>query len=564
MYLKNFRCFENTTIYFKDISIIVGKNNAGKSSLIEALRMVALSVRKCTCTMYKDLPQEFDRPIREQGFRLEVEKLKIDLRGIVYRYEEANAQLEVLFDNNTKICILANKLYAYAILYDEKGKCIKNKGKAQKVIGFEVSILPQIGLIKENEKKLTVETVERDKETYLSSRHFRNEVYNYKYDYWEKFVNLAESTWNGLRLSAIEYDAESAALSLYVRDIDFYAEVGLMGSGMQMWLQIMWFLARTEGNETVILDEPDVYMHPDLQRKLIRLLKRRYPQVIIATHSIEIISEIEPKNIMALDKKTKMMRYATDLKAVQQIIDNIGTVSNLALMRLGDARKCIFIEGDDLKIISKMAEIIYGDRIDSLEILPHVSLNGFNNLREAFGVSKLFHEETNGMIRCICILDSDYFPKDMIEKKYDEACNNYLELHIWKRKELENYILEPRVLFRLSKQPETMHEKFLEDLEKLVNTFEERVFDQHAEHILKYKKIDISTANTEAREYMKEKWTSLENKLALVGGKEFIKRLNGYFKKQYAVNLSVTKIISEFQKDEFDDEIVEMIGTILD
>lgn len=563
IYLENYRCFEKSTIQFKDISVIVGKNNAGKSSLIEALRMIALSVRKCTHTTYKDLPKEFGRPIREKGFRLEVERLKVDLRGVVYRYEDVTAKIQVLFENNVKIHIYANKSYAYAVLLDESGKCIKNKEKAQKAVLHNVSILPQIGLIKENEKRLTAETVEKDKETYLSSRHFRNEVYNYRNDYWDEFVKLAENTWNGLRINTIEFDVISDILTLYVCDADFYAEIGLMGSGLQMWLQIIWFLARTQKDETIILDEPDVYMHPDLQRKLIRLVKRRYPQVIIATHSIEIISELDPKNIITIDKKNRKMHYATDLQAVQKIIDDIGTASNLALMRLGDARKCLFIEGKDLKIMTKMAEVICGNHISSLEVLPHVSLNGFNNLKEAFGTSKLFYEETKGMIKCICILDSDYYPKDMIEKKQEEARANYLDLHIWKRKELENYILEPQVLFRLSQQSIEKYDNFINELEELVNTYEDRVFDQYAEHILKYKKIDVSTANAEARSYMKDMWTNLENKLALVGGKEFIKRLNSWYKQKFALNLSVSKIISEFQKDEFDNEIVEVIKNII-
>ncbi len=330
-----------------------------------------------------------------------------------------------------------------------------------------------------------------------------------------------------------------------------------------MWLQIMWFLARTKENETVILDEPDVYMHPDLQRKLIRLVKRRYSQVIIATHSIEIISELDSTDIVTIDKKKRKMRYATDLRAVQKIIDGIETVSNLALMRLGDARKCLFVEGKDLKIMTKIAEVILGNHVNSLETLPHVSLDGFHNLRETFGTSKLFHEETKGMIKCICILDSDYYPKDMIEKKYEEAHDNYLDLHIWKRKELENYILEPQVLFRLSQQSNDKYEYFLKELEELVDTYEDRVFDQYAEHILKYRKIDVSTANAETRKYMKDMWTNLENKLALVGGKEFLRCLNNWFKQKFSLNLSISQIISGFQKDEFDNEIVEVIRDMI-
>ena len=80
---------------------------------------------------------------------------------------------------------------------------------------------------------------------------------------------------------------------------------------------------------------------------------------------------------------------------------------------------------------------------------------------------------------------------------------------------------------------------------------------------IKYRKIDISTANAEARGYMKDMWTNLENKLALVGGKEFIRCLNGWYKQKFFMNVSVSQIISEFQKDEFDSEIVEIIKNII-
>lgn len=147
--------------------------------------------------------------------------------------------------------------------------------------------------------------------------------------------------------------------------------------------------------------------------------------------------------------------------------------------------------------------------------------------------------------------------------KYKEAHDNYLDLHIWKRKELENYILEPQVLFRLSQQSNDKYEHFLKELEELVDTYEDRVFDQYAEHILKYRKIDVSTANAETRKYMKDMWTNLENKLALVGGKEFLRCLNNWFKQKFSLNLSISQIISEFQKDEFDNEIVEVIRDMI-
>ena len=91
--LKNYRCFENSNVKFKDITLIVGKNNAGKSSLLEAMRLITLAIRKATKTTYKELPADLGAPLREKGFRLEAENLKIDLRGIVYLYENKVAKI---------------------------------------------------------------------------------------------------------------------------------------------------------------------------------------------------------------------------------------------------------------------------------------------------------------------------------------------------------------------------------------------------------------------------------------------------------------------------------------
>lgn len=384
--LKNYRCFENSNVKFKDITLIVGKNNAGKSSLLEAMRLITLAIRKATKTTYKELPADLGAPLREKGFRLEAENLKIDLRGIVYLYENKVAKIISKFDNGCKIIIYANSAYVYAVIYDEENRNVKTKSSAQKLNIGKIGILPQIGLIKETEKILSRETVEGCKETYLSSRHFRNEVLLYKDEFWKKFVKLAEETWEGLKIEEIStsYDNDNV-INLYVKDNNFLAEIGLMGSGLQMWLQIMWFLCRSENYDTVILDEPDVYMHPDLQRKLIRLVRDRYPQTIIATHSVEIITELEANNILTIDKKKRSMSYATDLKGVQKIVDDIGAINNLSLSRIGNYRKCIFVEGDDLKILAKIADKINVDKSKSLLDLPHVPLGGFNNLKEAFG-----------------------------------------------------------------------------------------------------------------------------------------------------------------------------------
>ena len=74
-------------------------------------------------------------------------------------------------------------------------------------------------------------------------------------------------------------------------------------------------MSRLEITDQVILDEPDVYLHADLQRKLIRMAKRSRRPTIVATHSLEIISEVEPDNIIVIEFWRETVDSTADLHA---------------------------------------------------------------------------------------------------------------------------------------------------------------------------------------------------------------------------------------------------------
>lgn len=561
MTLKNYRCFENSNIKYKDINILVGKNNAGKSSMIEALRMIAYASQKAMNAVYKEAPSGLNISAREKGIRIDVEKLKIDLRGIVYLYEDKVAEIKAEFEDKSQIRIAANKEIAYAFLYGPDGKNIKTRITAVKYGFTKISILPQIGLIKENEKRLVDDTVNNYRESYLSSRHFRNEILIYKDKFWRKFQRMAEENWEGLKIIELSYNfSESEYIRFLVQDERFPGEIGIMGSGLQMWLQIIWFICRSEDTDTIILDEPDVYMHPDLQRKLLDLVRKQYRQVIIATHSVEIISEVEPENIVMVDKHHSNMKYANSLGAVQSIIDNIGGVQNLSLIRIGLSKKCLFVEGKDIKILQKLYEKLYPDKDTIISTLPVIELHGFTNLNEAFGASQLFYNETRGEIRTICILDRDYYPDDILEKKKEKARENHLCLHIWEKKEIENYLLIPSVIFRLTKLKEEKYQEFLNKFEDLVEIEKDNILDQISQHIKESdSSLSIATCNRKARAILDMRWKSFEGKLALVSGKMLIKRLNNWLRKEYKVSCSIDRIIKEMKADEIENEMAQVL-----
>ncbi|VVB92839.1 DNA replication and repair protein RecF [uncultured archaeon] len=352
--LQNFRCFNDHVIPLHKTTIIVGRNNAGKSTIVEALRLVSIVVSRYQSLNFSDAPTWADIPRRNRGVSPSLENMGFNFKTAFYRYGEPPAIITATFDTNHTITIyIGPQDNIYAIIKTPDGTQITNKGDARKVFLPNVSALPFVAPLKYDEKILTSDYVLSTMSSSLAPLHFRNEL-NLFYKKFKDFKEFTENSWPGLRLLELQGQGEFPEndLALLIQDGDFAAEIGWMGHGLQMWLQTMWFLTLTRDHPTIILDEPDIYMHADLQRKLIRLLRNFNKQIIIATHSIEILSEVEPEEVLIIDKKKKESKFASSLPVVQQVINHIGGVQNLQLARLWNSRQCIFVEGKDISILN--------------------------------------------------------------------------------------------------------------------------------------------------------------------------------------------------------------------
>jgi predicted ATPase len=443
--LRNFKCFKNHEVPLKNISILVGRNNAGKSTLVEALRLVSLITEKCKISRYHAAPNWCAISSTTQGISPSLEGLKIDLDNVFYQYGDPPALIRATFSNRCIVEIhIGPSWQIFGVIRDRTGRSALNRNSANNLHISPVAILPQISPLLRNEKILIKQYVLQTMSTYLTSLHFRNEL-KYQYQYFDKFKNIAEQTWHGLEVRELEgFSSEyNDPLGLIVRDGNFAAEIGWMGHGLQMWLQVMWFLARVTKEHTIILDEPDVYMHADLQRKLIRQLQITCKQTIIATHSIEIMSEVEPENILVVDHKSPKSDFASSLPAVQQIIDRIGGVHNLHLSRLWNSKKCLFIEGDDLELMHYFQDVLFPHTSEPIRSFPHVSVGGWGGWNYAIGSSMLLRNAFGQRICVYSIFDRDYHTEEEINARYKQAKDREIYLHIWEKKELENYLLIP-------------------------------------------------------------------------------------------------------------------------
>ena len=560
---KNYRCFENSELSLRNIAILVGNNNAGKSTVIEALRIVAYITQRFRKANYISPPSLLGLPAITKGINLNLSILKIDLRTVVFQYKEDTfAEIHAYFDDDVKIEVYLSSDIAFATI-ENNGITIKKKQDTKQVNPLNLNVMPQIGLIREDELKLAKETIVRDMDTRLCSRHFRNELYMFKEEHYDTFVQIAQSTWPGLRINSLDYDMYENKMNLYVYDAEYSAEIGLMGSGLQMWLQMVWFISRCSPDCTIVLDEPDVYMHPDLQRKIYKIVASRFKQVIIATHSVEIISAAEPYQIVTINKATRKMQYANNYKAVQSVITNLGSEHNLSLTRLGNAKKCVFVEGNDVKTLLRLQAIVDPQYQVPVDHIPSVSLGGWARFNEALGAARLFYEETHGEIKTYCILDRDYHTEDEIRNLYNKASESHLNLHVWTKKEIENFLITPESVFRLTGLEEASRSEFLEKFMELTDQLYDGTLSATMDYLSSIDRSKTaSVAMKMATSMLAPSWATLERRLSVVNGKELLSLVNSWLREQYKVKSSRDKLIKALTPNDISQEIKDVINLL--
>ena len=447
--LQNYRCFDDHTVTFHAGTVVVGRNNAGKSTIVEALHLVAAAVNRKAASFTKP-PAHSSLPAFQRCIIPKIAHLGINLQTVFHRYGDPPAILTATFTGNVTIAVYVDKEGVHATVLGPKGWITGTTGFSALNIPH-INILPQVAPLQSEEANLRDDYISENYYTRLSSRHFRNQILRSP-EHFAHFKTLAEETWHGLRIEQVHNNGNT--LSMLVTDGDFAAEVAWMGHGLQMWLQTIWFVAKTTPTATVVLDEPDVYMHPDLQRRLYRLITARFAQAIIATHSVEIMAEADPSDILIINNKKKRSTYANTEPGVQVLIDQLGGIHNVHLARLWNAKKVILLEGKDLAILKTFHGKIFPKADTPLDAIPNLSIGGWGGWAHAIGSSMALKNAVGDRIEetRICIFDSDYHTPAEQQERYDQANDRAICLHIWERKEIENYLLDHNVIARVIKQ----------------------------------------------------------------------------------------------------------------
>ncbi|MCG3133351.1 MAG: hypothetical protein HMLKMBBP_00496 [Planctomycetes bacterium] len=567
--IQNFRGFDRHELDLRPMTVVVGRNNAGKSTIVEALRLVALVTERYRSLAYKEPPSWASLSRKTRGVSPSLRATDLDFGKAFHQYADPPAIIRARFAGGAGVTVHVGPDSAvFAELNDDAGRPIRDRAAAHSTELPSIAIMPQVAPLQDEESVLTEDYVRAATSTRLASLHFRNQIHVYR-DRFPDFQVAVERSWPGVRVDELTLDGPlgDQTLHLHVRDGAFTGEAALMGHGLQMWLQAIWFIVRETSARTVILDEPDVYMHPDLQRRILGLVRGRFDQSVIATHSIEIMSDVEPRSILIVDRRRSRSEFADSLPQLQQVMNNLGSVHNVHLARLATATKFVLVEGDDLAVLKRLHRTLFPATLAPLDSLPNDSVGGWDGWQKALGAAQMMRNAVGDRVSCYCIFDSDFHTADEIDARRRQAQAADVTVKVWERKEIENYLLCPRAISaaieRRLGRPGPAPDVVKRELESICESLKQPTIEQHATAAQQRdRRLALATAMDAARGVAAARLTTSDGVIGFVPGKIVLERLSAWTQREFGSGFNAVQVAVEMTTAEIPAEMREFLAAL--
>ena len=333
--LTNFRVFEQATFDFQPgMNLLVGINGSGKSSVLDALRILLsrvfskLNVYSSRVTFHNSditigreaLTAELnfmtsgipflyttDHPKKEQSddFRYVV-GLKPDSRDILKFIEKSREDL------------LAVYFSPHRSLSTTAAPDAATRPRGQTPAHAKALLRRRLRLREFAEWWLAQKTLSLEQDSSAATRRLEILTDAVK-RFLEDYTNLravGDLTASSMRDRGAKYDGGRPP-TLLLNKNDMTLDVRQLSDGERGLLALVFDLVRRlslanpelddplqDGKAVVLIDELDLHLHPSWQRTVIEKLTATFPncQFIATTHSPQIIGEVSPDNIILLER----------------------------------------------------------------------------------------------------------------------------------------------------------------------------------------------------------------------------------------------------------------------
>lgn len=280
--IENFKSISQMELHARKFNILSGTNSSGKSSVLQALLILAQNM---------DMEYGINGPLVSIGEFREIKNLNIGKDKIKIFAESGKDSIGVEIEEDSKISFYGNKTSVLA-----KKLCIRNNKlhylscnrigsqdiyyknrTTEKGVGLNGEYA--IDFLEDNKGEPLEEKLCKEKDNY---------TLNAQVNYWMKYIIGANISVEGI----LGTDAVKARYSMTEGIISRPQNVG---SGISYLVSIVVMCLGSEKNDILIIENPEIHLHPLSQSRLCEFLyfvANSGRQIFIETHSDHIFNAV--------------------------------------------------------------------------------------------------------------------------------------------------------------------------------------------------------------------------------------------------------------------------------
>ena len=574
--IQNFKRFkQRTKIDFESITILLGANNSGKSTVLQALSIFQYCLDNTRKKKNNHLTLETKTIGPDEFGALPVASPK-DLWSD--GQSSRPIEFEAEFDTGTKIKFEIkfqyNRFSIHPTITGPVGDLVE-KTKIR-----YVPIHSGLGLREEFRLAPAIaDSLQRQEHGLV----IRNLLWDLKTNHetgWKRLVSILSRLYPLAKID-VNFDSE---VDRYIGSgysdqvLSKSLDVVVSGTGFQQVLQIFTGVL-SQGSNIVLLDEPDAHLHGRLQGEVMRIFEElaQEPgiQFIMATHSPHLMSAA-PSGALRAMIEGRAHAFAQTPEQMD-VLDTLGAFDRMEIIPLLRTKAVVFVENRDDKDYLKEFAIRLWGQPKAAQVWEGLSFLytyqepiAADVKRLARQVKDLLNAPSLGDLakgsqpRFFVVGDRDYRSKraasEAKKELEDKAKSNDFKLDlscsIWQRNEIENYLLnsaaiEAAVVSRLAEPNQeaeaksALKEIILAEIEKLKQAASIQIGSKLQQQSSEYRG-DYAKTTKEVERILADEWG---DGFSLCDAKKLLSAIRvGLQARKIRTRLSEKDIISQMPK----------------
>lgn len=469
--LRNFKSIKDQSYEFSYFDLLVGRNNSGKSTVLQALAIWQFCIdsfsrtkRSGSTGMQVILPNftalpvpEFnllwtertERRYPETNGKKRLEFLFIEIEVTWITAERENLTFSVQLRYNSPQTIYAIPVGGWGRFRELAGDVKKSKPSLLPTIVY----VPPFSGLEDVEEWRDDGPMRQQVGKAQPGRVLRNlllRVWEKYSDDWSEIQEIVYR-WFSVELQPPKYEhGVDTKITCEYKQGERTYDIISGGSGFHQTLTLLAFLFGYRPT-TILLDEPDAHLHVNLQREILDYFKyfntkaiERNTQFLIATHAEEFIRGVSVSQIYSFLHQNKTPYR---VQSTPEIITAMADVANLEITQLRDTPIMLYVEGDsDERLLRAWSQVLELEGILG-KVCFHFMRGGSKKDMKEYadrhfsGVKQIIPQAERFIL----------FDYDSSEHAFHPEPDNPV-LYEWQRRNIENYLLVPEAWQRAALQ----------------------------------------------------------------------------------------------------------------